>query len=140
MIQSFSLHRKSRKVLTAIIWLLPSFIFAQSPKNFTKDDAGNCGCPAIVYKEQPPQYYPALAGDISYTTFQKFNQWKLPNGIKSFDLLFVKDEWSSGNSDDFFKKLSVISPRDPIKIVHPDGTFTINLTPCADEHHLMFCQ
>ncbi len=135
MIKSVSLYRKGRKLLTAIMCCLPVLAFGQNPKNFAKNVDGSCGCPVITYKDQPPQFYPALAGDISYTTFQKFSQWKLPNGIKSFDLLFVKDGWSSGNSDDFFKDLSVISPRDPIKIVHPDGTFTVNLTPCADENH-----
>jgi hypothetical protein len=135
MTKSFSLYCKGRKLLTAIICCLPGLAFAQNPKNFAKDDAGNCACPVIKYINQPAQYYRPLSGLISYHEFQRLNQWKLPYGIKSFDSLFVIKEESSGSGDDFFKELTIASPRDPIKLVHPDGTFTLNLTPCADENH-----
>lgn len=109
--------------------------YAQAGKNLAKDNEGHCGCPVINYVKGSPQYYPALSEYISYPAFQKFNLWKLPNGIKSYDMLFVKDDYSSGSGDNFFKGLSVISARDPIKIVHPEGTFTLNLTPCANQYH-----
>jgi hypothetical protein len=121
--------------LSIIIGLLAVSNFSYAQVNLAKDPAGRCGCPVINYVKGSPQYYPALADYISYPAFQKYNLWKFPNGIKSFDLLFVKENWSSGSGDNFTKDLSIISARDPIKIVHPEGTFTMNLTPCANEYH-----
>jgi hypothetical protein len=76
-----------------------------------------------------------LADRITYPTLANITTWRLAAGKKSFDLLFMMNEQYSVGASSFRDYLTVISPRDPVKIVHPNNTFTLNLTPCANQNH-----
>ncbi|WP_295795087.1 hypothetical protein [Mucilaginibacter sp.] len=119
------------------IWFCPGFTagYAQAHKKLPPDVTDPCGCPVMIYTKSPPPNYTPLSGHISYAEFQKFNQWKLPNGVTTFNSLSATGESYTGHGDDFFERLNIISSSGPIKLVHPAGTFSLNLTPCADQYH-----
>ncbi len=82
MIELFFLNLKRGKLLTAIIWLVPVFAFAQADKMPVTDTAASCGCPAINPVKPAVRNYPKLAYRIDYATLNNISGWKLQGGVK----------------------------------------------------------
>jgi hypothetical protein len=94
----------------------------------SSDMVVNCGCPKLEYVNPGYRYYNALKGYLSYKTFADMSNWIMAGREESFNYLFTLGNQVSESRSD----ISILSPRGPIRMTHPDKTFTINLTPCKN--------
>jgi len=100
-----------------------------------KDTVADCGCPAIKFINPGLRFYNDLGSRISYESLTKATKWRVKGDKKGFDMLFISNDQFGGEPGYFSDDITLVSPRDPIKIIHPDNTFTLNLSPCPNENN-----
>ena len=79
-------------------------------------------------------YAPSLNGTVSYNLFCNLINYKLDGGEEMYDNLFYSRSRFSYSSRNESKFLSCdIVSSEPLKFIHPNNTYTINLTPCTND-------
>jgi hypothetical protein len=93
----------------------------------------NCEC--YQYAEKQTRFTPSLETLIPYESFNKMTGWKYSGKENFYESVFFKNLQTSSNTGNAFYSLTTIAYK-PIRIMHPDNTFAINITPCANENKI----
>lgn len=113
--------------------LLSQVIFAQREYQNITDTINFENCTCTSYKTiSKGRYIPPLSLWLKYEDFKNASDWTFKNGKEDFDKLYFIDSYSHGSSSMATLSQIIVSSY-PIKLIHPQETFTINLSPFHNE-------
>lgn len=98
-----------------------------------KINSTTCECFQVMEKQNG--FTPSINTLVTYKEFKKIIGWQCFGNEKSYDGIFFKNLQTSSGSDASFYSLNAIAYK-PIRLVNPDNSFGINLTPCTDEKNI----
>jgi hypothetical protein len=117
-------------VLLFVSLIIPFTAIAQS-------STIDCDCDTkVVHPTSGNFFYPQLQTITNYADFVAVTGWQLPGKEKAFSSLFAKNYMPEVGSGEQNAILTILSYKSPIKLIHPDDSFTINLTPCVSGNHI----
>lgn len=93
----------------------------------------NCEC--YQYAEKQTGFTPSLETLIPYESFNKMTGWKYSGKENFYESAGFKNLQTASNMGDAFYSLTTVAYK-PIRIMHPDNTFVINVTPCTNENKI----
>ncbi len=98
-----------------------------------KINSTTCECFQVMEKQNA--LTPSLKTLVSYREFKEIIGWQCFGNEKSFNEIFFKNLQTTSSRDAAFYSLTAIAYK-PIRLVNPDKSFGINLTPCTDEKNI----
>ncbi len=91
-------------------------------------------CECYQYAEKRKRYIPPLNLLIPDDSFSKMTGWKYIGKDNIGESVFSEGLRYTSTFDGAFYSMVIIA-YEPIRLIHPDNTFALNLTPCANENN-----
>jgi hypothetical protein len=98
-----------------------------------KIDSTTCECFQMMEKQNG--FSPLLNTLLSYKDFKELIGWQFFGNENSYNRIFFKNLQNLTNRDAAVYSLTAIAYK-PIRVVNPNKSFGINLTPCTDEKNI----
>lgn len=93
-------------------------------------------CECYQFAEKQKGFIPSLMTLKSYESFTKMTDWKYAGDENFYQSIFFKNLQTSSTHGAAIFSFTNISFK-PIRLMHPNNTFAINITPCTNENKVI---
>ncbi len=111
----------------------PQKLIVENEESPNKFNINNISCTCYQYVANQTGFSPTLKTFYSYESFNKITGWKILDSETLFDRVYLKNLQTTSNIFGSFFSFTAVAYK-PIRLIHPDNTFTVNITPCTNEN------